>query len=233
MKKSIVLFFISLLCSTISYTQTINNTLYFTNSIGGLTREMLEDCKPVIEKKLNKFCEAIEFVGSYDENITVKQKRHRRDEIKSLFFKYDYRYMTVTSKRHPGGQSRKLREYFNNLIIQSNSINQPIYMIDKVDVTLTSNKMNILDSNAWRLVGIDEEGIEVYETTVQYIQEYYVKSKQIRIGNLETHEPPQTHVLTDVDTKFVRVYLILSPKTEGNGYNVLIRLGDIYASILE
>ncbi len=233
MKKSIISFMIYLLCTSFCYTQIVNFTLNNSNSIGTLTSEMLKDCKPEIERKLNKFCEAIVYIGSYDAKITPTLKRRRRDEIKSLFFRFDERYMTITSRVNPKGRKKKLREYFNTLITQSNREYQPIYKIDKVDVTLTSDKKKIHDPNAWRLVDSYEDGTELYEASFKYNQEYYVKSQSIHIGNLETHQPSPTHVIKDVDTKFIKINLVLSPKTEGDGYNVLIRLGDIYASILE
>jgi hypothetical protein len=233
MKNNIAFFLIYLLCSCFCYPQTVSFTLNNSNSIGALTPEMLEECKPEIEKKLNKLCDAIEYIGSYDQRISPIQKRHRRDEIKSLFFRFEEHYMTITSRATPQGRKMKLRDFINHLITQSYRENQSIYKIEKVDVTLTSDKKNIPDPNVWHLVAKYEDGTEVYEAPSMYNQVYYVKSRHIRIGNLETHEPSQIHYRMDDDTKIGRVYLIQSPKTEGNGYNVLIRLRDIYASILE
>ena len=232
MKKSIALLLFSFLCTSFCFTQNVNITLNNSNPHGLLSSKMLDDCMPIIEKKLNEFCESIEYIGSYDNNISSQDKRRCIDAIKLLFFKFDDRIMTITSRSYPDGKHRKLRAYLNNLLIQSFGENQPIYKIDNVDVAFTSNRKKIDDPKAWLLVNRYPDGTELYESTFKFHQEYSVKSRTIRIGNPETHEPPQTHVVKDVDTKLIKVYIVLSPKIEG-GFDALIRLGDIYASYLE
>lgn len=233
MKKSLAFYLIFFLCSTVCYTQNINITLNNSDAIGVLTSEMLEDCRPVIKDKLNQFCEAIEYIGSYDSNISPAKKRHRRDAIIPLFFRFDERFMTITSRSYPNGRKKKLRAYLNNLLIQSFGENQPKYKIENADFTITSDNKKLVDPRAWHLVNRYEDGTALYEASIIYTQEYLVKSRTIHIENPETHEPPQTHEIKDVDKKYIRVYLVLSPATEGGGYNALIRLGDIYASYLE
>ena len=167
MKKNLVFIWLFLSYFTFSYTQEVS----FSDGI--LTPKMLMDCKPEIEKKLNKFCDAIEYIGSYDQRISPSQKRHRRDEIKSLFFRYDERLMTTTSRTYPKGIKNKLRIYMNNLMNKSYGDNQPIYQIDSVDINY--NYKNPFDSKNWKLVATYGDGTRVYESSFTYHQKYFVK----------------------------------------------------------
>ena len=233
MKKSLAFIWLFLSFFTFSYTQEISF------SDGFLTPKLLMDCKPEIERKINKFCDAIEYIGSYNPKIHSKQdtiqdknnKQHRIDEIKSLFFRFDERMMTTTSKAYPGGYKRELRIYLRKLLNQSYRKNQPIYKIDSVDINY--NYKDPFNTKNWKLYATYEDGTRVYEGSFTFRQEYIVKTRTIQMGNLETHKPPKTHETLDVDTKFIKVYLVLAPDTEENRDIVLIRLGDVYASILE
>lgn len=171
-----------------------------------------------VQKKLERFCEMIELVGTYASAPQSRKLSIIKDDVPSLFWRIEERKMVVTSKACPTGRSKRMPEYLRQLLLQSKySSAAPLYRCRP----LTSFVQACGRSDNWHYVCL-QDGVAVFEAQVAYHQEYYLNDMSHGVERVKLRA-------MESEAKKMKVYLLITQTGNGQSVNI-IRLGDVIAS---
>lgn len=189
-----------------------------------LSKEQKENLKAEILFKIKELASLIDNLSSTNSSLTFEQKLTEIKKGEYLFYKFNHRYIYLTSPKYPQGQRRKIRDYFHNLIRLS--LKYPLLKIEWSEFFIPMN------NSSFRFIGYSDSGEMIYSGKVHFKQ-IFIEYNYDYLSRKET--PSFIRAIEDMDHKTAEIQitrkLIIVDDKWKEFYS--IKICDIHATLLQ